>query len=66
MVRPLTATDVKATYDSLLRLNDAPHAAEYRNIRHIEIINQQTLDFKLREADTDFPAKLIIGILPKI
>jgi peptide/nickel transport system substrate-binding protein len=63
--KPLTATDVKATYDSLLRLNDAPHAAEYRNIRHIEIINQQTLDFKLREADTDFPAKLIIGILPK-
>ena len=61
----LTAADVKATYDSLLLLNDAPHAAEYRNIRHIEIIDQQTLDFQLNEADADFPAKLIIGILPK-
>ena len=63
--KPLTAVDVKATYESLLLLNDAPHAAEYRHIHRIELINQRTLDFQLTEADTDFPAKLIIGILPK-
>lgn len=63
--KPLTAADVKATYDSLLALNDAPHAAEYRNINHIELINAQTLDFALTQPDADFPARLIIGILPK-
>lgn len=63
--KPLTAVDVKATYDSLLALNDAPHAAEYRNINRIDMIDAQTLDFALTQPDTDFPARLIIGILPK-
>ncbi len=63
--QPLTAADVKATYESLLALKDAPHAAEYRNIDRIALINAQTLDFVLTQPDTDFPARLIIGILPK-
>lgn len=63
--KPLTAVDVKATYDSFLALNDAPHAAEYRNINRIEMIDAQTLDFALTQPDADFPARLIIGILPK-
>lgn len=63
--KPLTASDVKATYESILTLADSPHAAEYRNIRQIDIINAQTLDFQLAVADNHFPEKLIIGILPK-
>jgi peptide/nickel transport system substrate-binding protein len=63
--KPLTAMDVKATYASLLTLNDAPHTAEYRNIRHINLVDKQILDFELTVADADFPARLIIGILPQ-
>ena len=61
----LTAHDVKATYDSLLNLKDSPHAAEFVNIDSIEVIDNKTLIFKLKQADTHFISKLIIGILPK-
>lgn len=61
---PLTAADVKATYDSLLALKDSPHAAEYANIANIEVADKDTVVFHLRKADIHFPEKLIIGILP--
>ncbi len=61
----LTAHDVKATYDSLLSLRDSPHAAEFVNITLIEVIDDKTLIFKLKQADAHFISKLIIGILPK-
>jgi peptide/nickel transport system substrate-binding protein len=61
----LTAHDVKATYDSLLSLKDSPHAAEFANIDTIEVIDDKTIIFKLKQADTHFVEKLIIGILPK-
>lgn len=61
----LTAHDVKATYDSLLNLRDSPHAAEFGNINAIEVIDDKTLNFKLKQADSHFVSKLIIGILPK-
>ncbi len=61
----LTAHDVKATYDSLLRLKDSPHAAEFSNINAIEVVDNKTLIFKLKQADPHFIGKLIIGILPK-
>lgn len=63
--QPLTASDVKATYDSLMQLADSPHALEFSNIRVINVINQHSLEFKLNKPDAHFPAKLIIGILPK-
>lgn len=63
--RQLSAYDVKATYDSLLQLEDSPHAAEFSNINVIHVIDEQTLEFKLKAADEHFPAKLIIGILPQ-
>ena len=62
---PLTAADVKATYDSLLTLKDSPHAAEFANIERIEVIDENTIIFKLKQADRHFKDKLIIGILPK-
>ena len=61
----LTAHDVKATYDSVRQLKDSPHAAEFANIDTIEIIDDKTLIFKLKQADLHFVEKLIIGILPK-
>lgn len=62
--KALNADDVKATYESLLALKDSPHAAEYRNIAHIRALNEYTIEFALKEADSHFPEKLIIGILP--
>lgn len=64
-LQPLSALDVKATYDSLLQLKDSPHAAEFANIRSIRVLSNSTLEFKLKQADPHFPSKLIIGILPK-
>ena len=61
---PLTANDVKATYDSLATLKDSPNTAEFANIQNIEVVDNDTIEFKLRQEDKHFPAKLIIGILP--
>lgn len=61
----LSADDVKATYDSIARLNNSPLSAEFANIANIEVQDSNTLTFHLKQADTHFPAKLIIGILPK-
>ena len=61
----LNAHDVKATYDSFKSLKDSPHAAEFANIDAIEVIDNKTLIFKLKQVDTHFISKLIIGILPK-
>jgi peptide/nickel transport system substrate-binding protein len=61
----LQAADVVATYRSLLTLHDAPHAAEFANIVDIEAVDQDTVDFTLAKADAQFPARMIIGILPE-
>ncbi len=62
---PLTAHDVKATYDSLATLKDSPNTAEFANIKNITVVDNDTVEFQLNQADKHFPAKLIIGILPK-
>lgn len=62
---PVTAADVKATYDSLLVLKDSPHAAEYVNVASVEVVDESTVIFHLKQPDSHFPEKLIIGILPK-
>jgi len=60
----LSAQDVKATYESLMVLKDSPLSGEFANISRIQILDDNTFDFYLKVADNDFPAKLIIGILP--
>ncbi|MFZ9642694.1 MAG: ABC transporter substrate-binding protein, partial [Candidatus Methylopumilus sp.] len=57
----LNASDVQATYQSLLALKDSPLSAEFANISHIQVLDDNTLDFYLNAADSAFPAKLIIG-----
>jgi len=61
----LTAVDVAATYRSLLALKDSPHATEFANIASVEAVDADTVDFTLRQPDAQFPARLIIGILPE-
>nr|WP_109013950.1 ABC transporter substrate-binding protein [Novimethylophilus kurashikiensis] len=60
----LTAEDVVATYRSLLELKDSPHTAEFANISDVLAVDADTVDFTLKHADDQFPARLIIGILP--
>jgi len=60
----LGAEDVVATYRSLQALKDAPHAAEFANIARIDATDGEHVDFMLHHADAQFPARLIIGILP--
>jgi len=62
----LAATDVKATYDSVLdTANVSPHRATLINIDHIEVIDDDTIDFHLNIPDPLFPGRLGIGILPE-
>lgn len=63
--KPLTAYDVKATYDSVITLKDSPQTSEYSNISSIQVKNDSLLIFQLKQADTNFASKLIMGILPK-
>lgn len=63
--RVLNAEDVKATYDSLRLLKDAPNTAEFANIESIEVAGEDAVEFRLKQADPHFISKLIIGILPK-
>ncbi|MDZ4098429.1 MAG: ABC transporter substrate-binding protein [Methylophilaceae bacterium] len=60
----LDASDVAATYNSLLALKDSPHRAEFANIRSIVVVDENTIDFMLHQADDIFSSRLIIGILP--
>lgn len=60
----LTAADVAATYQSLLQLKDSPHSAEFANIAEVKALDADNVEFTLRAADAQFPARLIIGILP--
>lgn len=63
--KKLTAHDVKATYDSLMVLKNSVHAAEFSNIKHIQVLDDETVLFNLHQPDKNLPAKLIIGILPQ-
>ncbi len=62
---PLTARDVKATYDFILDPAKAsPHRAGLATIRDIVVVDDDTVDFYLTEPDPLFPGRLVIGILP--
>jgi peptide/nickel transport system substrate-binding protein len=62
----LTARDVKATYDSLLEpANGSPHRGSLEMIKHIKVLDEDTVDFDLTRPDPMFPGRLGIGILPE-
>ena len=62
---PLNAEDVAATYASIQKLKDSPHAAELINIESVKAMDSETVLFVLKQADAHFAGKLVIGILPK-
>lgn len=62
----LTARDVKATYESVLNPeNVSPHKGSVEMIEAMDIIDDDTIDFRLSQADPLFPGRLVIGILPE-
>ena len=62
---PLTAQDVKSTYEFILNpKNASPHRATLSLIKKIETPTDDTVDFFLHKADSLFPSYLVIGILP--
>ncbi|MEK8016997.1 MAG: ABC transporter substrate-binding protein [Candidatus Parabeggiatoa sp.] len=62
---PLTAHDVKATYEFILEAKHAsPHRGSLKSIKQISVIDADTIDFKLEQADTLFPGRLVVGIVP--
>jgi peptide/nickel transport system substrate-binding protein len=61
----LTASDVKATYDSVLDPATAsPHRGSLEMIDRVAVVNPDTVDFYLKHPDPLFPGYLVIGILP--
>jgi peptide/nickel transport system substrate-binding protein len=61
----LTASDVKATYESVLDTHNAsPHRGSLTVIQRIESPDRDTVDFFLHKPDPLFPGRLVIGILP--
>ncbi len=62
----LTAADVRATYDYVLdERNGSPHRLSLENIAAIDVIDDDTIEFRLRRADPLFPGRLTLGILPR-
>jgi len=62
----LTTADIKATYDSVLNPDNAsPHKGSIQMIETMELLDDDTIDFKLSQPDPLFPGRLVIGILPQ-
>lgn len=62
---PLSAEDVKATYEFILnKQNASPHRALLSVIARIETPDPIHIDFFLNKPDPLFPGYLVIGIIP--
>lgn len=63
--RRLNTRDIKATFDFILdQGNASPHRSSLAIISRIEMIDDDRIDFFLSEADSLFPTRLGIAILP--
>lgn len=61
----VTAADVKATYDFILdAANGSPHRGGLLTISRIEVLDDDTVDFVLNQADALLPGRLVLDILP--
>jgi len=62
----LRAQDVKATYDFILAPEHAsPHRGSLEMIQAITVVNEDTIDFMLKQPDALFPGRLVVGIVPQ-
>ena len=63
--KPLTAEDVAATYQAILdEAFASPLRGSLKNIAHIQAVNAQQVDFKLKQPDALFVGRLNVGICP--
>ncbi len=63
--KPLTANDVKATYDYILdKSHVSPHRATLSLIKEIIVVDDRTVDFVIDKPDPLFPNYLVVGIVP--
>jgi peptide/nickel transport system substrate-binding protein len=65
--QPLTAADVKFTYDTIRDPNAQPTIAksDYTSIAEIQTPDDSTVVFRLSEPDASLPSKLVTGIAPR-
>lgn len=63
---PVTAVDVKATYESFFReASLSPRADAFSKLASIELDAPHTLRFVLKEPDASFISNLVVGIIPE-
>jgi peptide/nickel transport system substrate-binding protein len=63
---PVTASDVKATYSSVLMPGSAsPQRDSLAMIDRMQVVDDDTIDFYLTRPDPLFPGRLVVGILPR-
>ncbi len=62
---PVTAADVKATYDALRAPGlGSPHRSALAMIDRVEVLDDGSVEFALNRADPLFPAFLRYGVMP--
>ena len=63
---PLTAADVKATYDSILDpATGSPHRGGFDMVESVDLVDDRTVEFRLSRRDSLFPGRLVVGIVPR-
>lgn len=63
--RPVTAEDVKWTYESLMQMPSSPKKSGYSAVDRIETPDQKTVVFRLKEPNGGLFDNLTLGIMPK-
>lgn len=62
---PLTASDVVATYQSVLDKNlGSAHRGSLTNIQSMNVVDERSFEVQLQRPDALFVGRLVIGILP--
>ena len=63
--RPLQAADVVFTYRSLLDpALGSPHRGPLQHVAGIDVIDDETVEFRLTRSDPRFPSRLTVGVVP--
>ena len=64
--REVTADDVRATFAFIMDpRNSSPKGGSYKPVKRIEVIDQYTVKFCLRDISVSFPYALTVGIVPQ-
>jgi peptide/nickel transport system substrate-binding protein len=62
---PVTARDVKLTFDSIMHPDyDGPRRPVVAQVAEIVVINDHTVDFRMRRVDAPFLFQIGLGLLP--